>query len=235
MFFFIQPPYNPHIIKSEIKIWINETGYHGNRFHDNRSHGYVITQTPRTKVAITMEQRFLTSSTDLKKIISACPKCFKTIHHGKNIVSHTNLPQLKLPINTTTAIICNTAEFKTTYPIEIGHWFLLFRPKSNIKCLYLCDSLELSTTMPIVMKNIKLFCSRNNLKLVILSLKSQLRSSMKCGIIVSFFLQLATHSSINHILALQTLFKTNSVKTNEILALKRAQAHLKFKLSQFLF
>ena len=184
---------------------------------------------------VTMERRFLTSSTDLRKMISACPKCFHTINYGRNIVSHASLPQIRLPINKTSAIICNTAQFKTTYPIEIGHWFLLFRPKSNIKCVYLCDSLQLSSTIPFVMKNIKLFCNRNNLKLVVLSLKSQIRSSMKCGIIVSFFLQLATHSTVDHILALQTLFKTNSIKTNEILAVKRAQKHLKFQLTQFLY
>ena len=180
-----------------------------------------------------METRFLTSASDLRRMISACPTCFKAILYGKHIISNAELPHIRLPMNKKAVFICNTTQFNAANPMKIGHWFLLFRLSSNSRSVYLCDSQMMASTIKSVMTNINSFCRNNNLTLVILNLPCQIDSSFKCGLLVSYFLQLVTHSKINHILALQALFGTNSVKTNEILALKQVQKHFKFKLSQF--
>ena len=169
--------------------------------------------------------KLMTSGIDLEKIISSCKKCSKLIKKGKNIICHSQLRTTNLEYNKTPyGFIINTSND----PSIFGHWFSLMI--SSKKDAFFCDGLDYVKKLPDVMTNVYYFCQRNGLNLKIMSIRCQENKSSSCGFISLYFLAKFSTLSIQRFIKLPNLFKKNSIKTNELSALRYVKYHYKLNL-----
>ena len=167
--------------------------------------------------------KHLTNGNDLRTLMKSCRRCSKSIEFGQHIISHKQLPFIRLKQKQTafTFISCSM-------PGEIGHWANIFVTKNNVALL--CDGLNYVQTRPDIMSNVKSFCSNNNLQLNCLDLRCQLEKSSICGYVTMYMVYAFSHFTLKQFLSLEKLFKRNSIRTNEKLILNCVQQHFKFKL-----
>lgn len=170
--------------------------------------------------------RLLTNGNDLNSLMKTCKTCSRVTGYGKNIVCHTQLPYMNnfnQKQKNNTLLICNTANQLFT----VGHWFVLIIRYNKV---YMCDGLGYVITRQDVMDNVTKFCRINNFHFVDLKTRCQLKNSEICGFVAIFFVGKYTTISFGKFCQILSLFRRNSIKSNELLVMKFVQKHFRFQL-----
>ena len=169
----------------------------------------------------------VTSTKDLRNIISNCNKCQKITLNGRLIMPHSKLLKLDLKQFKRKNKYCIITNTKLQGE-GIGHWFLIFINKQTNQA-FLLNGLSTVNFDKKIKDNIKLFCKKNNLQLIDLSFSYQTQNSLKCGLLACYMV-FKTHSvSVKKFLAFRQMMLNNSDKTNECYMIKQMKKH--FKLS----
>ena len=129
------------------------------------------------------ESQFVTSETDIRRLLRSCAKCASLTKDATLIITHTELPDLTLDkIGSRKYSIIINSESDSR---KLGHWFtlLVFPNRRAI----LCDSLNRIFEHKHIRDSLKTFCAYNNLTLHNLGFHCQHASSKKCGYITLFF------------------------------------------------
>ena len=169
----------------------------------------------------------VTSTRDLRRILSNCNECQKITLNGRLIIPHSQLPNLDLKLLNRRNKYCVTTNTKLQGE-GIGHWFSIFINK-NTNQAFLLNGLTSMNLGRKVKANIRVFCKKNNLQLIDLSFSYQTQNSLKCGLLACYMV-FKTHSvSVKKFLAFRQMMLNNSDKTNECYMIKQMKKH--FKLS----
>ena len=172
----------------------------------------------------------LTNSNDLKNVIKTCEKCDVTINHGKNIICHTELSRIvinhdsknrKKPIG---FIVNSSCEEN-----QIGHWVSCL--VTNTNHLLVCDGMNYILKQKNFLHSLNLFCNLNNLKLIDLGIRYQLKKSLSCGLLSVFWISIHTNLKPNEFRKLCHCLKRNTIKSNEIFMLSYIRKHFKIQFN----
>ena len=167
----------------------------------------------------------ITSTKDLRNILSNCNKCQKITLNGKLIIPHSQLPKLLLKQLGKKDKYCIITNNKLQGE-GIGHWFSIFT-NTRTNQAFLLNGLNTVNLERKVQTNIKLFCKRNNLQLIDLSFPYQSKNSLKCGQLACFMVFKAHSVSVKGFLAFRKMMLNNSDKTNELYMIKKMKKHFK--------
>ena len=170
------------------------------------------------------ENRFLTTGEDIRRLLSRCKTCFSITNNGNYVIFHTKLSELIIPKRNKISLIINSEENENI----VGHWFSLII--YNNKRIFLCDGLDQVRKEPHVLKNIKLFCTNNNLILSSFSVRLQLKSSKKCGFLSLFWTYKLSILSLKAFINLRTVMVQQSIYSNETRAIKLVKKHFGISL-----
>ena len=167
----------------------------------------------------------VTSTKDLRNIISNCNKCQKITLNGRLIMPHSKLLKLDLKQFKRKNKYCIITNTKLQGE-GIGHWFLIFINKHTNQA-FLLNGLSTVNFDKKIKDNIKLFCKKNNLQLIDLSFPFQSKNSFKCGQLACFMVFKAHSLNIKKFLAFRKMMLNNGDKTNEQYMMKGMKNHFK--------
>lgn len=157
------------------------------------------------------ENQFVTSETDIRGILRSCAKCASLTRDTTLIISHTELPKLRLNgVGSRKHSIIINSEVDNQ---KLGHWFtlLVFPNRRAI----LCDGLNQMFKHRHILNNLKTFCKYNNLTLHNLSFHCQDTSSKKCGYITLFFTAKASELTYFRFMKLIHMLSRGSIRSRE--------------------
>lgn len=175
----------------------------------------------------------LTNKNDLRNVLKTCDKCYESTNKGSNIICHNKLSSMivdkssfkKKPFGLIINSSCNSD--------IIGHWFTCILTKPNL--MIVCDGLNVILKQQSVVKSLKQFCTRNDLKLIDLHVRYQTKNSMWCGFLSIFWISAHSEFSPFKFRRLIECFRRNSIKSNEKYMLNYVYKHFDMKTSSNIF
>ena len=172
--------------------------------------------------------RYITSSKQLKNLLTKCKHCWKLTAKGSLITSIDSLPLIsieKLPQKKCFIIlhVKNKNRLRST-----GHWLSLAIYLTQRKCL-IFDPANQIKGWENAMENIGKFCSKNKLKSIDFALKCQNEESFVCGEEVLAMCGKMHHSTLRQFFNLRSLLKKYDINSIEHKIVSFAEDHFRTK------
>ena len=156
------------------------------------------------------DPKYITTSVDLKNIISRCQKCFNITLNGSLIVPLNSLPTLTLPKT-------NQKKYFVIVHISnhrIGHWVAIAIYRNNSKAILIDPANEINNSQA-SLDCVQAFCELNKLQIVDFATRTQSSHTNVCGQIVTAFLGKMSDFNYNSFLNLKQIMRSYSVEFNE--------------------
>ena len=159
------------------------------------------------------DKKWITTDKDIKNLLEQCKQCFASTMNGSLVLQYNELETLNVSRLKYTLILNTNSSDNATG--SIGHW-LVCHVNVLSKLSIIHDSLnEIERCHPDVLSQIRLFCKRNNLKLVILGLVTQKKQNLNCGLHSLWFTHKCHKYNSNALLKLKKMFGPYSVNERE--------------------
>ena len=158
-------------------------------------------------------KKWITTDKDIKSLLKQCKQCFASTINGSLVVPYNELGTFKIS-KTKYTLILNTNDSNDVTG-SIGHWLVCHvNSLSGIALVH--DSLnEVKRCHPNVLLQIQLFCSKNNLRLMILNFVTQEKKNLNCGLHSLWFTHKCHKYNSNALLKLKKMFAPYSVNERE--------------------
>ena len=169
------------------------------------------------------DARFVTSTEDLRKILSKCPSCYNLTLNGSLILSVDSLEGLKLPTSKQSRffLYVNILTAEKT----VGHWIGFCCDTEKSVC-FVIDPANRFHEHQDTLTRVKQFCQLNKLQMFNYAVKFQLEASFICGQLCCFFCaKFHSLSSFRELLELRDVIKSYTIEFNERHMVSYIQKH----------
>ena len=176
----------------------------------------------------------ITTDQQIIALLQSCNRCSKLTGNSSHVLSHTELAHFVLPNlkKKKWGFVVNSQPYGSN---SIGHWWTII---IFDKFCYVFDGLCQIHKNNDVMKNVRSFCTLNNLKYTNGNLRYQLANSLNCGWLATYFIAKASLLKHFAFVKLITFLRRFSLKSRENIILKFVFRHYKIDknwLMSFLF
>ena len=158
-------------------------------------------------------KKWITTDENIKNLLKQCKQCFASTLNGNLVLPYNKLETLNVSKLKYTLILNTNSSDNVTG--SVGHW-LVYHVNVLSKLSIIHDSLnEIERCHQDVLLQIRLFCKKNNLKLIILGLVTQRKENLNCGLHSLWFTHKCHGYNSNALLKLKKVFAPYSVNERE--------------------
>ena len=165
----------------------------------------------------------ITTDKQIITLLQSCNRCSKLTGDSSYVLSHTELAHFVLPNSKKKkwGFVVNSQPYGSS---SIGHWWTIIIFDNFC---YIFDGLCQIHKNNDVMKNVRSFCTLNNLKYTNSNLRYQLVNSLNCGWLATYFIAKASLLKHFAFVKLITFLRRFSLKSRENIILKFVFRHYK--------